>query len=62
MTTSTSEEYSVLEQDLSQRVPVRFRTRSLQFFIQKLFDLAQLENPDINTLLTYHSMPCWFKG
>ena len=55
MATSTSEEYIVLEEDLSQRVPVRFRTKSLPFFIQKLFDLA-----DTNTLLTYHSMPCWF--
>ena len=62
MTISTFEEYSVLEQDVSQTVPVRFRTRSSQLFIQKLFDLAQLEIPDTNTLLTYHFMPCWFKG
>ena len=30
--------------------------------IIKLFDLAQLEIPDINNLLSCHSMPCWFKG
>jgi hypothetical protein len=61
MPTSTSEEYNHLRQNLG-HVPVRFRTRSLFHRHLKLFDLAQLEIPDINTLLSCHSMPCWFKG